>query len=156
MRILAIDPGYDRCGVAILERISGKEVLLFSECIETNRKDELPERLYTIGERILSFIHEFKPEQLAIEKLFFNNNQKTAMGVAEARGMLHFIAKQQGLSVHEYTPAQVKVAVTGSGTADKQQVMFMIGKLVHLEKKVLRDDEFDAIGVGITHLAHVR
>lgn len=155
-RVIALDPGYDRCGVAILEKQSGNDVLLFSDCIETNRNDPLERRIFSLGERIRHLIESYSPTHMAVERLYFNTNQKTAMGVAEARGVMRFLGCDAGLSCFEYTPAQIKVAVTGSGSADKKQVIFMVDKLVSIQKDIAHDDEYDAIAVGITHLAHTR
>ena len=119
MRVLAIDPGYDRLGVAVMELIDGKEKLLFSTCLETIRTDALPERLHTLGTAITKLIKEYKPDTMAIETLFFNKNIKTAIGVAQARGMLLYLAKESHCTVYEFGPQEIKVAVTGYGNAAK-------------------------------------
>ncbi len=108
MKIIAIDPGYDRCGVAILEKnpTNTKEFLLYSDCIETSSKDLFIERLTYIGETLEALIKKEAPDALSIEKLFFNTNQKTATNVSEVRGMILYIAKHHGLDVYEYTPIQ--------------------------------------------------
>ena len=155
MKVLAIDPGYGRCGVAVLEKTDGKEILLFSECIETSAKISFPERLMAVIVACEKVIKKEKPEQVALEKLYFATNQKTAMQVAEVRGALISMAAQHGLSVHEYTPMQVKSAL-GYGKADKKQVAKMLHMLVKIEKPIQHDDEYDAIAVGVTHLAHHR
>jgi len=151
--VLAIDPGYDRVGVAILSRKNGIETLFFSECIETDKTQSLHERIHFIGERIKKVIKKFKPDSLAIETLYFTKNQKTAMGVASARGAIIYIAKDFGLSIYEYTPLEVKVAVTGYGKADKKQVLAMVPKIIVLKKEEMLDDEIDSIAIGLTHLA---
>jgi crossover junction endodeoxyribonuclease RuvC len=158
MRVLAIDPGYDRCGVAILEKGNTTSPQhITSLCIETSTKKQLHERIADIVGAVEQIILEYQPTQCAIEKLFFTNNQKTAMGVSEARGALMNAAYRHGLSVHEYAPNEIKVAVTGSGRADKTQVTTMVTKLVHIhDGGKRRDDEYDAIAVGITHCAVVR
>jgi crossover junction endodeoxyribonuclease RuvC len=154
MRILSIDPGFERVGIALIERSpKQKDVLLFSECFKTNAKINFDERLLLIGKNIEMLVKKYKPETFAIEKLYFTNNQKTAMNVAEVRGMLLYIAKKNNLSVFEYTPPQIKVAVTGYGKADKGMVMDMVPKLIEIKKKITSDDEFDAIAIGITCLA---
>jgi len=156
MRVLGIDPGYDRCGISILEKVGGKESIIISECIETSPKDLFEDRLVVIGRRVRSFIADYNPESLSIEKLYFNTNQKTAMHVAEARGVLLFTAREAGLSISEYTPGQIKVAITGHGAADKRQVIDMLRRLVRIDHEIRHDDEWDAIAVALTHLAHVR
>lgn len=156
-RVLGIDPGFDRIGAAILEREDGRETLLYSECIETNKKSAHHERVLAIGSRVQELIEKWQPQTLAIEKLFFNQNTSTALGVAEARGVIIYEAARARLSVYEYSPQDVKIAVTGYGKADKIQLESMLRKLVKIpsaEKK--RDDEIDAIALCITHLASHR
>lgn len=156
MRVLAFDPGYDRLGVAVLDKIDNKEVLLFSDCINTDKKSELNDRLCIIGQAVKTLIKEQKPEAVAIETLFFNKNVKTAIGVAEVRGIIIFLAKDAGLEVFEYSPQQIKVAVTGYGAGDKTAVYTMIKRLVKNIPDGALDDEYDAIATGITFLAHIR
>ena len=153
-RILAIDPGFERLGIAILEKESGKEKLLYSECLRTSSKLSHSARLLIIGERIKEVIKKWKPKHLAIETLFFNNNITSALGVAESRGVVIYEATQAGLEVCEYSPQAIKIAITGFGAADKKQMESMIRRLVNLEKtRKMLDDELDAIALGITHLA---
>ncbi len=153
MRVLAIDPGFDRCGVAILEYVDGKEVLVFSTCISTDKTTPLPHRLTTIGQTLVSIIATHNPTAMGIETLFFNKNITTGIGVAQARGVVLYIAEQHGLTIYEHGPQEVKVAVTGYGNSDKTAVYAMIQRLVpNIPKKAL-DDEYDAIAVGITTLA---
>jgi len=154
MIVLGIDPGYEKVGVAILKKeISGKEELLFSSCIKTNKKENHSSRLGCIGNEIEKIIKEYQPDTLAIEKLFFNTNQKTALLVSEARGAILFVAQKNGLEIKEYTPPQIKLATTGDGKADKKQMIKMVSLLVKMPIKTREDDEFDAIAVAITCLA---
>jgi crossover junction endodeoxyribonuclease RuvC len=155
MKVLAIDPGYGRCGVAVLDKENGKERLIFSECIETSAKLPFPERLAEVVRECERVIEREKPEALAIEKLYFATNQKTAMQVAEVRGAIISLAAQHSLPVTEYTPMQVKSAL-GYGKADKKQVAKMLHMLVKIEKIIKHDDEYDALAIGVTHLAHSR
>lgn len=153
MRVLGIDPGYDRMGVAIIEKQTNQEILLFSTCLSTNPKDDFCDRLLSLGLDLEKIIKSWKPNALATEKLFITNNQKTATNVAEVRGMVGYIARRAGLTIAEYTPLQIKLAVTGYGKATKNQVTDMIGKLVKMDKTTRLDDEYDAIGIALTHLA---
>jgi crossover junction endodeoxyribonuclease RuvC len=154
MRIIAIDPGYERLGLAVIEKNkNAKETLLFSECFKTSAKIPHAERLALIGNRIREIAEEYRPEALATEKLFFSVNQKTALLVAEARGVILFTGSALGLSVYEYAPADIKIAVTGYGKAEKHQVIDMVKKLIKVEKSTNSDDEFDAIAIGLTHFA---
>jgi crossover junction endodeoxyribonuclease RuvC len=152
--ILAVDPGFDRIGVAILREEGQKQELLHSECIVTDKKDSHAERLLDLGLKLQAIIKEWKPAQLAVEKLFFNQNTSSALGVAEARGIIIYEARLVGMAVYEYSPQDVKIAVTSYGKADKAQVEYMTRKLLKMESEKKRlDDELDAIALGITHLA---
>ena len=110
LRVLAIDPGYGRCGVAVVEKKSGKETLTYSACIETSAKADFPERLLHIVGECERLMKKYRPNAVALERLFMTKNQKTAMRVAEVRGALISAAASAGLSVFEYTPGEVKSA----------------------------------------------
>jgi crossover junction endodeoxyribonuclease RuvC len=156
-RVVGIDPGFDRCGVAVLEKSAGgKEKLLYSTCITTNRSDDHEIRLKALGTELKKIIVDWEPSSLAIEKLFFNANQKTALKVAEARGVILYEASQAGLPFAEYSPQAIKIAVTGYGKATKPQVETMVARILSLDLGGKQDDEVDAIAVGITHLASTR
>ncbi len=156
MRVLAIDPGYERMGVAVLERINGKkESVVLSECVITKRSHTHANRLHIIGNRIAEIIKETKPDALAIETLYFNSNQKTALLVAESRGVVLFESSRNNLRIFEFTPLQIKVATTGYGRADKAQMIAMVSKLLPIHKPIAHDDEYDALAVGITFFAHI-
>lgn len=154
MKVLAIDPGYGRCGVAVVEKTPQGETLLYSDCIETASGDEFTERLAAVASHCQAILKEQRPDCLALEKLFFTKNQKTAMHVAEVRGALIQIAASHDLPVFEYGPGEIKSAIAGSGRADKKQIEAMIKLLIRIEKPIKHDDEYDAIAVGLTHLAH--
>lgn len=172
-------------GIAVLEKIAReKEKLVFSECFKTSAKLPHHQRLALIGKRIGEIIKKYKPEQLATEKLFFSGNQKTAMLVAEARGVILYTGSSLGLEIFEYTPNTVKVAITSYGRSEKGQIISMVEKLIDIKKspqvpqgsplgelhrgkpsvklpsslKLRRaeDDEFDAIAIGLTHFAIYR
>ncbi|PIR84170.1 crossover junction endodeoxyribonuclease RuvC [Candidatus Kaiserbacteria bacterium CG10_big_fil_rev_8_21_14_0_10_51_14] len=171
MKVLAIDPGYGRCGVAIVEKnpstsfdkaqdkplgAGGREVLLYSDCIETSAKVDFPERLATIIDACTQLMQKHAPDCVALEKLYFAKNQKTAMRVAEVRGALISAASNAGLKVFEYSPGEVKSAAAGFGGADKKAVARMLHALVRIEKEIRHDDEYDAIAIAVTHLARTR
>jgi len=156
LRVIGIDPGYERIGISVVEKKHTGEVLLFSECVITNRKDTHHDRLNTLGIATAKAIRTYKPTRFAIEKLYFNTNQKTALQVAEARGVLLYIAAQQNLEVFEYSPLQVKTATTGYGRADKKQMMAMVSRLISIDKKIQYDDEYDAIAIALTCIASER
>ncbi len=158
MKILSIDPGYERLGIAILEKVVGekKEILIYSDCFKTKANIPFHERLKLIGQEIKKVVNTYSPEALSIETLFFTNNQKTAMMVSEARGVVIYEASCAGLKVFEYTPLQVKMAVAGHGSGDKKQIIKMIPLLVNINKEIKHDDEYDAIALGLTHFAYSR
>lgn len=156
MKVLAVDPGYGRCGVAVVKRENGKEILLYSACIETPATDEFSERLGAVADECARLLKAYKPDALVLEKLYITKNQKTAMHVVEVRGALIGVAAKAGIPVFEYTPSEVKAAAAGSGRADKRAVIKMLHALVKIEKEIRRDDEYDAIAIAVTHLARVR
>ena len=157
MKIIAIDPGYERLGLAIIEKEKNqRETLIFSECFKTSAKLPHHERLALIGDRILEVIKKWKPKQLATEKLFFAGNRKTALLVAEARGVILYAGGSMGLEIFEYRPNEIKIAITGYGAAQKKQMMDMTRKLIIVDSKTSSDDELDAIAIGLTHFATVR
>ena len=157
IRVLGVDPGYERLGVAVVERNeTGDENLLFSSCIRTDKKLPHSERLAVIAKELEKILSEHQPNLLAVETLFFENNQKTAMYVAEARGVIIVSGSSRKIPVCEYSPLQVKVATTGDGRADKKQIMAMIPRLIKLRDAHLLDDEYDAIAIALTCLASYR
>jgi crossover junction endodeoxyribonuclease RuvC len=156
MIILGIDPGFERLGISIIKKNKGqKEELVFSECFKTSKTLEFTERLKLIGENLEKLILKYKPQFLGIENLYIETNQKTAMRVSEVRGVILYIAKKNNLKIYEYTPLQVKSAVTGYGKADKKSVMMMVPKLIQITgNKKMIDDELDAIAVALTLCAY--
>jgi crossover junction endodeoxyribonuclease RuvC len=155
MRFLGIDPGYDRLGLAVVEKEPNqKEVVVFSECFETDKQTDLFSRLQQVGARVSDIIETFAPNAIALETLFFNTNQKTAMTVAAARGIIIYLAKESGCAVYEYHPQEIKVAITGYGKSDKTAVMTMVKQLVDNCPENAKDDEFDAIATAVAGLAH--
>lgn len=154
LRILGIDPGYGRLGIAVLEKsLSGKEKLIHSACIETPTKDDIYSRFKTIGQAIAKAIEKFEPQEMALESLFIAKNQKTAMRVAEARGIILYEALKKDLGIYEYTPLEIKSSLTGDGTSDKTRIIKMIHLLLTIPNKISLDDEYDAIAVALTHSA---
>ncbi len=159
MTIIGIDPGYERVGIAVIEKSSPKEkeILLHSECFTTSSKTEIYDRLTSVGLRVRTLIQEFKPDMLAMETLFITKNQKTAMHVSESRGIIAYEARLGGIPIFEYSPPQIKIAVTGHGKSDKIQIIKMIPLLLKMPPEKLSgkilDDEYDAIAVALTCLA---
>jgi crossover junction endodeoxyribonuclease RuvC len=153
MKVLAVDPGYDRLGVAVMERRDGTDRLLYSSCILTEKTAAHPARLGAVGAAFAALLRDHVPEVVAIESLFFNKNQTTAIGVAEARGVILYLADAAACSVREFTPQEIKVAVTGYGKSDKRAVTDMVRRLVPEAPQGALDDEYDAIAIAITALA---
>jgi crossover junction endodeoxyribonuclease RuvC len=152
MRILAIDPGYDRMGIAVLEGDRSRPVLVWSDCV-TPAKGEKEARLAEVLIATEQAIATYNPDACALETLFFSKNVKTALAVSEARGVVLGAAGKAGLRVIECSPQEVKLAVTGYGAADKAAVTNMVPKLLSLPPKKRLDDELDAIAVGICGLS---
>lgn len=155
MRVLAIDPGFDRLGMAVLEGDASRPVVVWSDCVQPPKGDK-EMRLAAVTEAVRSAIETYAPDCFALETLFFSTNKKTALGVAEARGAALSAAGSAGIRVCEYSPGTIKVAVTGNGRADKKSIAQMIPFLVKLPVRKRLDDELDAIAVGITALADRR
>ena len=126
---------------------------MYSDCILTSANVPFDARLSFVASECERLIQKFKPDALAMERLFFTSNQKTAMLVSEARGAIIYEGSKNGLKIEEFTPLQVKIAVTGYGRSEKKQVISMVEKLVSINKKIKRDDEYDAIAVGLTCFA---
>ena len=155
MRVLSIDPGFGRCGFAVMEKGSlNKYVILFSECFETDTGANFSERLEVVGKKLEVIIKKYNPDIVAIEKIFFQKNKKTAMDVSQVIGALSYIAESAEIPVKNYTPNEVKNSITGNGNANKKQVEFMVKQMVDIDpNKKMIDDEYDAIAVGITCLS---
>ena len=160
MKIISIDPGYERLGIAVLEKENNKglpdsrrEKLIFSECFQTSKELAHPERIFLVICEIEKIIKKYKPEELSIETLFFAKNAKTALKVAEVRGAILSQALRDKLSVCELSPGEIKIAVCGTGSADKKSVIKMVQMILKLPNEKKFDDEYDAIAIGLAHFA---
>ncbi len=156
MKILGIDPGTGRLGWGIVNHEKGIDTFVACGCFETKVNSELPDRLLKISDFLNELINIHKPDALSVEALFFEKNAKTAIDVAAARGVILLIGAQSKLPITQYTPLQVKSALTGYGKADKTQVEFMVGKILHLKEKIKPDDAADAVAIALTHAFRVR
>lgn len=152
MRVLGIDPGFDRLGLAILEGDPSKPTLVWSDCVSP-AKGRAEARLAAVYAAVSSAILQHHPDKLSLETLFFSTNKKTALAVAESRGAILAAAGSHQIPVSEYSPGQVKLAVTGNGAADKAAIARMLPHLIILPPKKRLDDELDAIAVAIAGLA---
>src|SRR3989338_4691446 len=156
MIILGIDPGFERMGCAVLEKSPGGEKLIYSTCLVSSRSDAHEKRLLGLAEGLKKIIKKFNPDTMAIEKLFFSANQKTALKVAVARGVALLLAAENDLKGFEFTPLEEKRAMTGYGRAEKDQVRKMVLAIlkINTDKKFASssgklDDEIDAIAIAL-------
>jgi crossover junction endodeoxyribonuclease RuvC len=148
MIILGIDPGIGRVGYGVIEKLSSKITVVTYGCIETPKTDDHGLRLQMIKTDLGKIIRDFKPEVIGVEKLFFQKNVKTATAVGEARGVILLLASESGAKVVEIGPGQVKQALTGYGSADKNQMQQMVKIIFKLEKIPKPDDAADALAVA--------
>lgn len=155
VRILGIDPGFDRLGVCILDKSGAKETLVYSSCITTSKKDSFGARIAQVGRELTKIVEEYAPSELAIETLFFTTNQKTIITVAEVRGVCIYVSELFNIKLYEYSPAHIKLAIAGYGKATKEDISIMVARILKIDShnKVL-DDEIDAIAVALTHSAN--
>lgn len=151
MKILGIDPGFGRLGYALIEADKKNCRVIDCSYIETSPKLKYEKRLLIIADRIKNIISEKKPEVLVFEKIFFAKNQKTALQIAEVRGILIYLAATSGIPYYEYTPLEIKMALTGYGKATKEQVQKMLKILLKLESLPKFDDATDALAAALTY-----
>lgn len=157
--ILGIDPGIERLGIAILKidpLAKTKEELVFSECFNTSKNEPHADRLSKINEHIITIINKYSPTVIAIEKLFFTVNKKTALMVAEARGAVLCAIGQKNIKVIELSPTEIKQAVAGYGRATKADIIKMVPKIISMPTKSMQDDEIDAIAVALSASGYLR
>ncbi|WAI00827.1 crossover junction endodeoxyribonuclease RuvC [Methanogenium organophilum] len=156
MIVVGIDPGVARVGYGVLERTNRNPTPLTYGCIETKSGQRQSLRLRECYEGISQVLDEYSPACVAVEKLFFSKNTTSAMQVSEARGVLLLAAEERDIPIAEYTPNQIKQAVTGSGRADKQQVQEMMRRLLRLQEIPRPDDAADGLAVALCHIHTMR
>lgn len=154
MRVLGIDPGFHRCGFAVVEHAAPAPALCGSGVIVTQRGETLALRLHALALDYVRLLDEWRPQAVAVEEIYFTKNAKTAIGVAQARGVILERSAAAGLPVSEFAPTMVKSQLTGNGRADKAQVAYMVRRMIALppqadEKRL--DDELDAIAVALCY-----
>ena len=150
MIILGIDPGTATTGFGIIEKKkTGDPIAIDFGVISTNKSDSDSERLFQVAEDLNLLIKKYKPKVIGVEKLFFETNQKTAMSVSQARGVVLYIAQAHHLPIFEYTPLQVKNRICGYGKAEKSQVQFMVKKTFGLKTIPKPDDAADALAIAL-------
>jgi len=148
--ILGIDPGTATTGYGVLEGTLDRPRVLACDCIRTSARSSTAERLKTIFLHLNEILEEYRPDVVAVERLFFNKNAQSAFAVGQARGVAILAAATRGIEVREYTPLQVKIAVTGYGRASKPQVQSMVKMLLGLREIPRPDDAADALAVALT------
>jgi crossover junction endodeoxyribonuclease RuvC len=151
MIILGIDPGTATTGYGLIKKTGPKLELIDYGCVLTPAKMPLPDRLEILSNELEEIIREYQPVQMAVEELFFAANSKTAISVGHARGVILLEGKKQGLALFEYTPLEVKMAITGYGRAEKRQIQEMVKALLLLQDIPKPDDAADALAVAICH-----
>lgn len=151
LRIIGVDPGYAIVGFGILDYDRNRFKIVDFGAITTDANTPFDLRIKTIYDDMCELLDTYKPDEMAIEKLFFNTNQKTVIDVAQARGVTLLSAIQRGISVSEYTPLQVKQAVVGYGRAEKKQVQELTRSILGLSQVPKPDDTADALAIAIAH-----
>lgn len=151
MIILGIDPGLAIVGFGVLDKQKGRTEVVDYGVINTPKEDTLPVRLDKIYKGMCALIDQYKPDQVAIEELFFNTNITTGIAVAEARGVIILACMNKGCKLFEYTPLQIKQALTGNGRADKHQVQFMVKAILKLNSIPRPDDAADGLAAALCH-----
>lgn len=150
VRILGIDPGFGRLGYGMIELVGRDWKALDFGCIETNSKKTFVERILEIHNELKIIIEKYKPTRAAVEELFFYKNVRTAVQVGQARGVVLLTLCQAGIPIDEFTPLEVKQALTGYGRAEKGQIQTMVAMLLKLKNKKIQDDAADALAIAIT------
>lgn len=151
MRILGIDPGLATMGFGVIDVLKGKGSVVDYGVILTSKNEAFPNRLAIIERGVKELIAKFKPDEIALEELFFNNNVKTAIDVAQARGVILLTCVKDCGRLYEYTPLQIKQALTGYGRAEKKQIQQMVATFLGLKTIPKPDDAADALAVALTH-----
>ncbi|UJW28901.1 crossover junction endodeoxyribonuclease RuvC [Saccharothrix sp. AJ9571] len=153
MRVLGVDPGLTRCGLGVVDGGAGRTVSCVAvDVVRTPPEADLASRLLAVADAVETWFDTYRPEAVAIERVFSQHNVRTAMGTAQAGGVVALGAARRGLPVHFHTPSEVKAAVTGSGRADKAQVTGMVTKLLGLAQAPKPADAADALALAICHL----
>ena len=151
MKILGLDPGTAITGFGLIEAQHGSYALLEYGALRTAPPASTADRLVKLYDALLALLSRVQPEQVAIEELFFNRNTTTAVPVGQARGVLLLGCAQRGIPIAEYTPLQVKQALTGYGWAEKGQIQYMVARLLRMDAPPKNDDAADALAIAITH-----
>lgn len=151
-RVLGVDPGLSRCGVAVLDGPSQRARVVHTDVVRTPAEQALGQRLAAIHTALSLVVADQRPRALAVERVFINSQARTGVGAVQVVGLVHLLGAHHDLPVREYTPSQVKAAVTGVGDADKDQVTFMVQRMLALPDPPRPADRADAMAVALCHL----
>jgi crossover junction endodeoxyribonuclease RuvC len=152
VRVMGVDPGLTRCGLSVIEGGQGRKVIALDvDVVRTPSDEPLPLRLLTISDTVEHWLDTHRPDVVAIERVFAQQNVSTVMGTAQAGGVIAVAAARRGIDVHFHTPSEVKAAVTGNGNADKAQVTAMVTRILALQTKPTPADAADALALAICH-----
>ncbi|VVB86068.1 Crossover junction endodeoxyribonuclease RuvC [uncultured archaeon] len=156
MIVIGIDPGLATVGFGVIRMDENGITPVSYGCIRTSSEKQTPERLLEIYTETSALFEKYNPGAVAVERLFFNKNVTNAMSVSEARGVIFLAAQQKGIPIFEYTPNQIKQAITGSGRADKKQMQEMIKRLLNLDEVPQPDDAADGLSIALCHINFLR
>jgi crossover junction endodeoxyribonuclease RuvC len=152
MRVMGVDPGLTRCGLSVVQSGRGRQIVALDvDVVRTPADDSLPKRLLAISEAVEYWLDVHRPDVIAIERVFSQQNVSTVMGTAQAGGVIALAAARRDIDVHFHTPSEVKAAVTGNGSADKAQVTAMVTRILGLQAKPTPADAADALALAICH-----
>ena len=152
MRVMGVDPGLTRCGLSVIEGRGGRQVIALDvDVVRTPAGEPLARRLLAISDAVEHWLDTHRPDVLAIERVFSQQNVSTVMGTAQAGGVVALAAARRNIDVHFHTPSEVKAAVTGNGNADKAQVTAMVTRILQLQQKPTPADAADALALAICH-----
>ena len=152
MRVLGVDPGLSRCGLGVVDGPRGRPTAVRAGVVRTPPGQPVAQRLAALHREVAAVIADAQPDVVAVERVFVNANVRTAMGVGQAAGVVLLAAAQAGVAVVEYTPTQMKAAVTGDGAADKAQVGYLVAAVLHLGEPPRPPDAADALALALCHL----
>ncbi len=151
MRVIGIDPGLTRCGIGVVDATQGRARFVAVGVVRTPATLETPQRLVEIERRLIAWVEEYRPEAMAIERVFAQHNRHSVMDTMQAAGVASLVGARAGLDVAYHTPSEVKAAVTGSGTADKAQMIAMMTRILRLDAPPSPADAADALAIAVTH-----
>lgn len=153
MRVLGVDPGLTRCGVGVIEGVPGRPPkLLLADAVRTSAEAETGQRLAALEGSLVQYLAEYRPDAIAVERVFARRNVSTIIGTAQASGVVLLVGTRAGLQVAQHTPSEIKAAITGNGRADKAQVGQMVMRILRLDAPPKPADAADAVALAVCHL----